>query len=115
MNLFHATVESVLLYGSSTWTLTKALEKRLDGTFTRMLRAVQNVSWKQHITNKKLYNGCRKITEKIRERRLQNAGHSWRRKEEVISKVLLWEPSHGKRNRGHPERTYVQQLEEDLA
>ena len=35
MNLFHATVESVLLYGSSTWTPTKALEKRLDGTHTR--------------------------------------------------------------------------------
>ena len=79
-----------------------------------MLRAVQNVSWKQHITNKKLYNGCRKITEKIRERRLKNAGHAWRSKEEVISKVLLWEPSHGKRNIGHPKRTYIQQLEEDL-
>ena len=32
----HATVESVLLYGSSTWTLTKALEKRIDGTHTHV-------------------------------------------------------------------------------
>ena len=35
-----AACESVLLYGSVTWTLTNALEKRLDGTYTKMLRMV---------------------------------------------------------------------------
>ena len=34
-NFFKAVVESVLLYGSTTWTLTKAMEKNLDGTYTR--------------------------------------------------------------------------------
>ena len=29
--LFVATVESVLLYGSEAWTLTKSLEKQLNG------------------------------------------------------------------------------------
>ena len=94
MIFVHAPVESVLLYGSSTWTLTKALEKSLDGTYTCMLRAVQNVSWRQHLTNKELYDGCMKITDKIRERRLKHAGHSWQSKNEIISKVLLWEPTH---------------------
>ena len=79
-----------------------------------MLRAVQNVSWRQHLTNNELYDGCMKITDKIRERRLKNAGHSWRTKNEVISKVLLWEPTHGKRNQGRPARTFVDQLEEDI-
>ena len=37
LNFFRATVESVLLYGCATWTLTKAEEKALDGTYTRML------------------------------------------------------------------------------
>ena len=36
--LFLATVESVLLYGAETWTMTRAMEKRLDGCYTRMLR-----------------------------------------------------------------------------
>ena len=36
-NFFRATVESVLVYGSTTWTMTKAMEKRLDGNYTRML------------------------------------------------------------------------------
>ena len=43
---FFATVESVLLYGSETWTLTPALEKSLNGCYTRMLRVVFNVSWR---------------------------------------------------------------------
>ena len=37
VRLFLATVESVLFYGSNTWTLTKKLEQQLDGIYTRML------------------------------------------------------------------------------
>jgi len=40
---FRAIVESVLTYGSNTWTLTKRLETKLNGTYTRMLRAVLNI------------------------------------------------------------------------
>ena len=46
--LFQAAVVSMLLYGCSTWTLTKRLEKKLDGNYTRMLRAILNKSWRQH-------------------------------------------------------------------
>jgi len=37
-------IESILLYGSESWTLTKSLSKKLDGSYTRLLRKVQNVS-----------------------------------------------------------------------
>ena len=37
LRLMHTTVESVLLYGCETWTLTKTLLKQLDGTYTRIL------------------------------------------------------------------------------
>ena len=40
---FCVTVESVLLYGSSTWTLTKQQTSNLDGTYTKMLRTVLNI------------------------------------------------------------------------
>ena len=30
----HRQVESILLYGSDSWSLTKSLEKKLDGTYT---------------------------------------------------------------------------------
>ena len=47
---FQAAVVSILLYGCTTWTLTKRLEKKLDGNYTRMLRAILNKSWRQHPT-----------------------------------------------------------------
>ena len=43
-SFFQAAVVSILLYGCTTWTLTKRLEKKLDGNYTRMLRAILNKS-----------------------------------------------------------------------
>ena len=45
-SFFQAAVVSILLYGCTTWTLTKRLEKKLDGNYTRMLRAILNKSWR---------------------------------------------------------------------
>ena len=44
-SFFQAAITSILLYGCTTWTLTKRLEKKLDGNYTRMLRAILNKSW----------------------------------------------------------------------
>ena len=49
-SFFQAAVVSILLYGCTTWTLTKWLEKKLDGNYPRMLRAILNKSWQQHPT-----------------------------------------------------------------
>ena len=53
---FQAAVVSILLYGCTTWTLAKRLEKKLDGNYTRMLRAILNKSWRQHLTRHQLYS-----------------------------------------------------------
>ena len=47
-SFFQAEVVSILLYGCTTWTLTKRMEKKLDGNYTRMLQAILNKSWRQH-------------------------------------------------------------------
>ena len=49
-SFFQSAVVSILLYGCTTWTLTKWLEKKLDGNYTRLLRAILNKSWLQHPT-----------------------------------------------------------------
>ena len=49
-SFFQAAVLSILLYGCTTWTLTKCMEKKLDGNYTRMLQAILNKSWRQHPT-----------------------------------------------------------------
>ena len=92
---------------------TKRLERRLDGNYTRMLRAVLNKSWRQHPTRLQLYGHLPPITKTIQVRRTRHAGHCWRSKDELISDVLLWTPTHGCARVGRPARTYIQQLCED--
>ena len=89
------------------------MRNRLDGTYTRMFRAVLGVSWKEHKTNKQLYGNLPKITDTLMIRRLRFIGHCWRKKDEGISDLLLWEAKHGARKRGRPATTYVDQLRND--
>ena len=112
-SFFQAAVVSILLYGCTTWTLTKRLERSLDGNYTRMLRAVLNKSWRQHPTRLQLYGHLPPITKTIQVRRTRHAGHCWRSKDELISDVLLWTPTYGCARVGRPARTYIQQLCED--
>ena len=114
LRFFRATVEAVPLYGCKTWTLTTTLANRLDGCYTKLLRVIHGVLWKDNINNKTLYAGLPPRTTKIMERRLQFIGHCQRSDTELVSKVLLWTPTKGKRKRGRPSRNYIQQLEEDI-
>ena len=98
-NFFRAAVESVLVYGAISWTLTATLEGKIDGAYTRMLRAALNKSWREHLKNKELYGNIPKISIAIREQRLRFAGHCWRSEGELASDLLLWQPYHGKRFR----------------
>ena len=52
---FQAAVVSILLYGYTTWTLTERMENKLDGNYTRMMRAILNKSWRQHPTKQLLW------------------------------------------------------------
>ena len=45
-SFFQAAIVSILLYRSTTWTLIKRMEKKIDGNYTRMLRAILNKSWR---------------------------------------------------------------------
>ena len=111
--LFLATVESVLLYGADTWTLTKTMEKQLNGCYTRMLRMAFNVSYKDHLTNVELYGDLPPVSSKVQQRRMRLAGHCWRHPEEIANKLVLWEPTEGSRNRGQQKTTFIDNLLQD--
>ena len=81
-----------LLYGCTTWMLTKRLEKKLDGNYTRMLQAILNKSWRQHATRHQLYGHLPPIMKTIQVRRTRHVGHCWRSRDEHISDVLLRTP-----------------------
>ena len=109
-SFFLAAVVSILLYGCTTWTLTKWPEKKLDGNYTRMLRAILNKSWRQHPTRHQLYGHLPPITKTIQVRRTRHAGPCWRSRDELISDVLLWTPHIWP---GESRTTYIQQVCED--
>ena len=103
-SFFQAAVVSIQLYGCTTWTLTKWLGKKLDGNYTRMLRAILNKSWRQHPTRHQLYDHQPPITKTIQVRRTRNAGHYWISRDALISDELLWTPTYGRAKVGRPAR-----------
>ena len=112
-SFFQAAVVSILLYGYTTWTLTKRLEKKIDGNYIRMLRAILNKCWRQHPTRHQLYGHLPPIMKTIQVRWTRHAGHCWRSRDELISDLLRWTPIYGRAKAGRPARIYIQQLCED--
>ena len=55
-SFFQAAVMLILRYGSTPWTLTKQMEEKLDGNYTRMHQAILNKSWKQHPAKQQQYD-----------------------------------------------------------
>ena len=107
-SFFQAAVVSILLYGCTTWTLSKWLEKKQDGNYTRILWATLNKSWQQHPTKYQLCGHLLPIMKTIQVRRTRHAGHCCRSRDELISDVPLWTPTYGWAKAGWPALTYIQ-------
>ena len=86
------------------------MEKKLEGNYTTMLRANLNKSGRQHPKKQQIYGHLTPITKTIKVRRTRHARQCWRCRDELISNVLLWTPSHGRAKAERPARTYIQQL-----
>ena len=68
---------------------------------------------RQHPTKQQQYAHLVPMTKTIKIRRTRHAGHCRRSRDEIISDVLLWTPTHGRAKTGRPARTYIQQLYAD--
>ena len=104
---------SILLYGCTTWRLTKHMEKKLDGNYTRMLQAIMKKSWRQHPTKQQLYSHQPLIMKTIKVRWSRHAGHCWGSKDELINNILRWTSLHGRAKAGWPAKNYIQKLSAD--
>ena len=107
-SFFKATVVSILIYRCTTRTLTKRLEKKLDGNYTRMQRAILKKSWRQHPTRHQLDCHLPPIAKSIQVRWTRHTGHCRKSRCEHISDVLLWAPTYGRAKAGRPARAYIQ-------
>ena len=70
-----------------------------------MLQAILNKSWMQLLTNEILYNGI-----SYNQREYNEIRRTLLEKNELASDLLLWYSNHGKRSRGRPAKTYIDQL-----
>ena len=86
------------------------MEKKLDGYYTRILRAILNKSRRQHPTKQQLYGYLPPISKTIKMRRSRYVWHCWRIWNELKRDVLLCTPLHGRAKAGPLARTYIQHL-----
>ena len=84
---------------------------KLNGTYTRVLRANLNIHWSTHPSKERLYGNLAQKTSVINKRRTRY--RSYRSKDEVVSNLILWTPKNGKAKVGRPGKTYTKQLTED--
>ena len=80
-SFFQAAVVAIVHDRRPIWKVTKRMEKKLNGNYTRMLRAILNKSWRQHPTKQQLYGHLPPITKTMKVRRSSHAGevrtNSW--------------------------------------
>ena len=100
VNTFKTMIEPILLYGSETWTLSARQQKRLDGTYTRLLMRVKNISWKSHQNLAQIYGELPRVSQFVSARRVQFAGHCFRATNEVVSPLFSGSPSQSAANPG---------------
>ena len=81
-----------------------------DSNYTRMLQGILNKCCRQHSIKQQLYSHLPPIMKTIQVRQTRCVAHCWRSRDELISDVLLWNPSHGRAKAGRQTRTYIQQL-----
>ena len=104
-------VVTILLYGCTTWTLNKCVEKeKLDGNYKRKLRAVLNKSWSQHPTKQQLQDRLWLSKKFIKLRGTRHVEHYWGIMDELICDILQWTPTHWRTTAERPARINIQQL-----
>ena len=67
------------------------ITKRLDGTYTRLLRSAFDISLRNHPTIAEIYGKLPRISNVVRRRRLALAGHVSRH-DEPAGELLIWIP-----------------------
>jgi hypothetical protein len=112
MRLLDCLVVPIALYGCETWTLTKADLDRLQAFGMKCLRAVLNISWRDHITNKETATRAtrseRYIVDTVQHRQHAWLGHVLRMDGKRLPKMSVQAHAHSIRCRGRPRKSWVE-------
>ena len=113
VRFFVAAIESILLYGCESWTVTPKIESMLNGTYTKMLRKATNVKWWERKTNAEVYKELPLLGNKIAARRIKLSSNCHRHSEVAAISLVLWQPNQNLRRRGKPKMDFVEVLKKD--
>ena len=114
--VYKTAVRPAMLYGSETWAVRKAEERKMNSAEMRMLRWSCGVTRLDHVRNEHI-RGTIKVTEiskKMQERRLRWLGHVMRREADYVGRQVLDMQVAGERRRGRPKLRWMDRLREDM-
>ena len=117
MRLFHSHIQSIFLYNSELWTLTKKLESTVDVFQRNILRKILDIRWPKKISNNTIYETTKAETwsKTIKRRRLQWYGHLLRLPENTPAKEALKEArSFACKPKGGQKLTWLKIIDRDL-
>ena len=104
-------VWSTLLYGCETWTISVAMQKKLDAFETWLYRRMLRISWKDMVTNEEVYrrmNIKQSLLVDIVRRQMSFLGHVLRKEE--MEHLVVTGFIDGKRARGRQRETFLTYL-----
>ena len=117
LRIFRACVESIFLYNSELWTVTKTIENKIDSYQRRLQRRAINIKWPKKISTDRLneITNDRKWSDTIRTRRMRWFGHAVRLHCDTPAQQALEEATRNvKKLRGGQKATWIKILEKDL-
>jgi len=106
LGIFNSNIKSVLLYGSETWRLAKALLSKVQSFLNKRLRQIIGIFWPNVITNEELWarTGQEDVETTIKRRKWKWIGHTLRKAPNNITRMAMeWNPQ-GRRSRGRPKQ-----------
>lgn len=120
IRVYKSVLRPTLLYGSETWVMNKRTQTKIEAWERKILRRIYGgkrteEGWERR-TNAEVYGLFSEpiISDVVRSRRLQWAGHLERMESERLVKTIAWREPEGKRRRGRPRRKWREAMEEDI-
>ena len=110
-------VVSIVLYGCESWTLTAALEKKIQAFETKCMRKLLRISWTEHKTNDYVWNRVESVAGRqerllstVKRRKLLWFGHVTRH--DSLAKTIMQGTIHGGRRRGRQKKSWMENIKE---
>ena len=113
---YKCVVRPAMMYGSETWPIKKAQERKLEVAEMRMLRWMCGVTRRDRIRNEHIRGTVKvlEVSKKIQQRRLQWFGHVMRRQENHVCRRVMDMMVDGRRMRGRPRFRWKDKIKSDM-